>query len=142
MLFPIQDLIDEEKAYRWLLVHLHPKGLDCPNGHPLRAGQSPHTRDRAPVVEFLCKQCGRVFNIFTNTAYKGSRLPCSKVVLELRGFVQGTPTQPLAAELGLSRRRMLDRRKRFQALNAQRFFPLSPTPGSSPGSRRDVSERR
>jgi len=36
--FPIQELLDEQKCYDYLLKLLHPAGLKCPAGHPLRPG--------------------------------------------------------------------------------------------------------
>lgn len=56
-------------------------------------------RDRAPVVDYRCLECGSVFNIFSNTIWAGTHYSCAKIVLILRGFVQGTPTLQLADEL-------------------------------------------
>ena len=66
--FPITDLLDQDECYRFLLETLHPEGLQCPNGHPLREGQAPHDRKRAPLVKYRCRSCGAVFNIFTGTS--------------------------------------------------------------------------
>jgi hypothetical protein len=38
MTFPIQELMDEQKCYDYLLHVLHPQGLHCP------AGVSPKTK--------------------------------------------------------------------------------------------------
>jgi hypothetical protein len=50
MAFPITELLDEQGCYEFLLSGLHPKGLQCPAGHRVVAGQAPHMSDRAPVV--------------------------------------------------------------------------------------------
>src|SRR3990172_11263979 len=47
MIFPLQELMDEQKCYDYLLHVLHPNGLRCPAGHPLAQGQQPHDRHRA-----------------------------------------------------------------------------------------------
>jgi transposase-like protein len=140
MLFPIDDLLDEGKCYQLLLDALHPEGLHCPNGHTLPADQAPHHRHRAPIVNYRCRECHRIFNVFTATALEGTRHPCSRLVLILRGFAQGVPTLHLANELGISRRNLLPFRHRVQALALERFSP----PGRARrghGSRRDVPER-
>lgn len=67
MLFPIDDLLDETACYERLLSVLHPKGLRCPEGHALPADQAPHDRHRAPVMDYRCRDCGKVFNVFTGT---------------------------------------------------------------------------
>ncbi len=41
MVFPIQDLLDEAACYAFLVHHLHPEGLHCPNGHPVPGDQAP-----------------------------------------------------------------------------------------------------
>ena len=125
MLFPIEDLLDEQRCYELLRDALHPNGLCCPNGHELPSTQAPHTRDRAPLVEYRCQNCGRVFNVFTNTPLSGRRHPCSRLVLILRGFLQGTSTRHLALELGVHRRHLLDFRHSVQGLALERFSPLS-----------------
>ena len=101
--FPIDDLLDEEQCYGFLVELLHPEGLRCPEGHELPDGQAPHKRPegRAPVVSYRCHQCGAVFNVFTGTVLSGIRHDCSTIVMILRGFAQGVPTQHLADELGL-----------------------------------------
>jgi hypothetical protein len=71
MLFPIDDLLDEVACYRLLLSALHPKGLHCPDGHDLPTDQAPHDRHREPVVDYRCRACGKVFNLFTNTPLQG-----------------------------------------------------------------------
>jgi hypothetical protein len=35
MIFPISELLDEQRCYDFLLRVLHPEGLHCPSGHPL-----------------------------------------------------------------------------------------------------------
>jgi len=35
MIFPIDNLLDEQRCYEFLLGVLHPNGLRCLHGHPL-----------------------------------------------------------------------------------------------------------
>ena len=112
--FPITDLLNEQESYRFLLRVLHPSGLCCPHGHPLPTSQCPHMSDRAPVVDYRCRECGSVFNIFSNTIWVGTHYSCSKIVLILRGFVQGTSTLHLAGELGCDYSILLSYRHKMQ----------------------------
>jgi len=93
---------------------LHPQGLNCLSGHALPAGQVPHDRKRSPIVKYKCRECGRVFHIFTGTDLSGSHYNCSQIVLILRGFLQGQTTQHIAEELGLDYGTLLSCRHRIQ----------------------------
>ncbi len=139
MEFPITELLDEQACYEFLLSVVHPQGLRCPAGHKVAAGQAPHMSDRAPVVDYRCRRCGKVFNLFTNTLWKGTHYACRQVVLLVRGFAQGVPTLHLARELQLDYETVLTRRHSWQ----EQALKKSPdaVARSGDGSRRDVSER-
>lgn len=126
--FPINELMDENACYDFLLKILCPDGLKCPNQHPLPIDQCPHDRSRDPVFDYRCRTCGAVFNIFTGTIWKKTRFLCSTIVLILRGIAQGVSTSQLARELGIDRTHLLDRRHQIQALLQQQlgFSPLDP----------------
>ena len=123
MQFPLDTLLDEQACYDFLLQLLHPNGLACPQGHPLPRAQAPHDRHRAPIMDYRCRRCGAVFNLFTGTLWSKSRYRCSTIVQILRGIAQGTPTKHLAAELHLDRGHLLERRHQIQALLARRLSP-------------------
>ncbi len=125
MLFPIDELLDEQLCYDYLLKVLHPKGLRCPNSHPLPRDQAPHDRTREPIFDYKCRICGAVYNIFTETIWNGSRYSCKIIVLIMRGIIQGTPTKHLAEELGIDRSHLLKRRHEIQKL-AEACLPSSP----------------
>jgi transposase-like protein len=111
--FPLNHLMDEDACYTWLVDLLYPGGLVCP-----RCGKSDrlgiHRRHRAPVLDYQCGHCRRVFNAWTGTALQGLQRPPSQVVLILRGIAQGVPTAQLARELGCDRMRLLELRHRLQ----------------------------
>jgi transposase-like protein len=114
MQFPIKELLNEQECYNYLLRILHPDGLACPCGHAVEDRQSPHTRDRSPIVEYRCRRCGRVFNIFTDTMWHGTHYDCRTIVLLIRGFAQGIPTLHLSKELNLDYETVLNRRHQWQ----------------------------
>ncbi len=115
IVFPIGDLLNEQACYDYLKELLHPDGFTCPEGHELPPEQAPHKfQNREAVVDFRCRCCGKVFNIFTDTVWSGSSYPCSTIILILRGFVQGTSTLHLSKELGIDYGTLLGRRHAFQ----------------------------
>lgn len=125
MIFPIEELLDEQRCYDYLLKTLYPEGLRCPNGHPLPSDQAPHDRSREPVFEYRCRLCGAVYNLFTGTIWSGTRYSCATIVLIMRGIVQGIPTEHLAEELGVDRSHLLKLRHQIQEL-AMSCLPSSP----------------
>lgn len=127
--FPLDALLDEQACYDFLLRTLHPDGLHCPNGHALPNAQAPHDRHRVPIMDYRCRTCGAVFNLFTGTVWSKSRYHCTTIVQILRGIAQGVPTKHLAAELGIDRGQLLERRHHIQALVEQRLSPLRPPAG-------------
>ncbi len=138
MVFPITGLLDEQACYEFLVSVLHPKGIRCPAGQRVAAGQAPHMSDRAPVGDYRCRQGGKVFTVFTNTLWKGTHYSCRQVVLRVRGFAQGVPTLHLAKELHLDYETVLTRRHGWQ----EQAMKKSPDAAARSGDRggRDVSE--
>jgi hypothetical protein len=67
MRYPLTDLLNDDDCYNYLKNILHPDGMKCPHRHPLPPEQSPHDRNRAPIVDYRCRTCGAVFNVFTGT---------------------------------------------------------------------------
>jgi transposase-like protein len=113
--FPITDLMDEDACYANLVMWLHPEGLACPRCR--RADRMRiHRSRRAPVLDYRCGHCGRVFNAFTGTALHGIRRRPSELVLIVRGIAQAVPTAQLARELDCNRSELLELRHRLQDL--------------------------
>src|SRR4051812_44173519 len=122
--FPIADLMDQDACYHRLVGLLHPDGLACPScqtGDHLRV----HRRHRAPVLDYRCTACRRVFNAFTGTALGGTHRTPAQIMLILRGFAQGVPTAQLARELGCDRKHLLELRRLMQD-NATRWLDRNP----------------
>ena len=113
--FPIQNLLKQEECYEYLKEVLHPEGLSCPEGHELPEGQSPHDRKRSPIVKYRCRECGAVYNIFTNTMLQGIHYDSCTIVLMLRGFSKGASTKMIADELERDYGTILKWRHRLQA---------------------------
>jgi hypothetical protein len=114
--FPILDLMDQDACYHKLVGLLHPGGLACPScktDDHIRV----HRRHRAPVLDYRCVACRRVFNAFTG--------PPAQIMLILRGFAQGVPTAQLARELGCDRKHLLELRRLMQD-NASRWLDRNP----------------
>jgi len=116
MRFPITDLLSKQECYDFLLRTLHPDGMKCPNGHPLPKNQAPHDVRRTPVVDYRCRTCGCVYNLFTGTVWSGTHYDCATIVLMIRGVSQGVPTMQLADELERDYGTLLERRHRIQEL--------------------------
>jgi transposase-like protein len=125
--FPILDLMDQEVCCRRLFDLLHPEGFACPRCGA-REGLNVHRRHAdSPVVDYRCKGCRRVFNLFTGTPWQGTHLDPPQILLILRGIAQGALTAKLAREVGISRQHLLRLRHEIQArdLDAADRSPLA-----------------
>src|SRR5215218_7725851 len=111
--FPIADLMDEDACYARLLAWPHPDGLACPRCGA-RDGLGVHRRHRAPVLDYRCSSCRRVFNAYAGTALCGTKRRPVELVLIVRGFAQGVPTAQLARELDCDRSELLGFRHRLR----------------------------
>ena len=111
--FPIADLLDEDACYAKLLAWLHPDGLACPRCGS-RDDLHVHRRHRAPVLDYRCSSCRRVFNAYTGTGLHATKRRPVELVLIVRGFAQGVPTAQLARELTCDRSELLGFRHRLQ----------------------------
>src|SRR5512147_2890674 len=113
--FPIAEYMDEDACYEKLVDVLHPDGLACPRCGG-RDGLKVHRRHRAPVLDYRCSDCGRVFNAFTGTAFHKTHRRPSEIGLILHGIAHGAPTAQLARVLRRNRPHLLALRHRLQEL--------------------------
>jgi transposase len=115
LVIDIRSLLDKGKCYEYLLSYLHPQGLCCPCCHwALPAGQSPHKLSIEEIPSYKCRNCGSVFNLFSNTIFKGIRLNIVVIVLMIRGFLEGKTTQHLSKELQVKYENLLRWRHKLQ----------------------------
>jgi len=115
--FPLGDLLDRERCYDFLVSLLHPNGLGCPNGHALEEAFV-HKRDRAPILDYRCKTCGRWFNLFSGPVLQATHYNEVQMVQLLHGIADGKPTAQLAREMGVDRKWLLIRRHQLQSLGS------------------------
>ena len=124
--FPIIDLMDQEGCRQRLFDLLHPEGFACPRCGAHDGLNIHRRRADSPVVDHRCKDCRRVFNMYTNTPWQGTHLSPAQILLILRGLAKGEPTAKLAREIGISRQHLLRLRHAIQAraLDAADRTPL------------------
>jgi transposase-like protein len=141
--FPIAEFMDEDSCYEKLVDLLHPEGLACPRCHA-RDDLRVHRRHRAPVLDYRCDACGRVFNAFTGTAFHKTHRRPSEILLILRGIAQGETTAQLARELDRHRQHLLKLRHRLQeaALKAADPLPLDDTAVEADEMYQNAGEKR
>lgn len=111
----------ESQCYDVLVDLLHPEGQLCPRCRS-REDLGIHRRHRAPVIDYQCNRCGRVFNAWTNTPLQGTQRRPSEILAIVRGVLDGTPTSRLACNLGCSRMKLGDfiRRTKASAIYSRR----------------------
>lgn len=115
MIVPITELLSDHASLRWIEKHFHPTGLRCPSckGKPTPARE--FRRTKRGLADYRCRACETVYNLYSGTLFAGSKLQPRQTVLLGRGVCQGESSQPLAAELGLSRPSVHPWRQRLQA---------------------------
>lgn len=105
MEYAIDNLLDEDRCYAHLVEYFHGGQLCCSSCGSSTIGI--HHRRRKPILQYQCVECKTYFNVFTGTVFQGTRWPCSKVVMILRGFLKGDSTLSMSREMGLGYRNLL-----------------------------------
>src|SRR5438552_2994795 len=103
--WPLTDVIDDERALRWLETHLHPEGLTCPrcgSQKRRRVLRPPERRTLYPA--YRCRACDRYYTLLSTTVFAGTHQRPAALLLFLRGVAKGESTSRLSRELSLSRR--------------------------------------
>jgi transposase-like protein len=114
MIFPISDLLSVSESTAWLEQHFHPEGLRCPRCSATREEARHFRTTRRGLVDWRCRQCHTVFNVYRGTVFEKSGWSPVKAVLLIRGVCKGETSKGLAAELGVSRTTVLLMRGRLQ----------------------------
>lgn len=130
MEFPITDLLDYEYSTKWILQHFHSQGFKCPKcQETVERARKFRCTQTSKLEVYGCKQCGTMYDRYTETVFQSSQWTPMPVVLLLRGVWKGETTCELAAELELNYKTVLTKRRRVQA-NAQLEQPTTALPDS------------
>ncbi len=76
-------------------------------------------------MDYRCRECGAVYNLFTDTIWSGTRYSCRTIVSLLRGIALGVPNIRLAAALKLDRSNLIERRRKIEPGALRLFRPAS-----------------
>jgi transposase-like protein len=123
MEFPITELLDNSACEAWLIEHFHPDGFGCPNcgAERERAHRFRQTR-KSQLQVYRCNDCKKIYNLYSGTIFEQRHLTLRQVVLLVRGFVKGEPSNILAGELEIHYNTVLELRHDLQD-NARRQQP-------------------
>ena len=114
--FPLDDLLDENKSYQWLVNFFHNGEVVSP--YSQSKNYSVNASRRAPIILYKEKITGQHFTLFTTTIFAKTHFKCSEVVLIIRGFLQGVRTAQVARELACDYQNLLELRHAFLAQGA------------------------
>jgi transposase-like protein len=128
MEFPITNLLSPEQSEQWLMEYFHPAGLKCAwcQAPVERASVFRVTRKSALRV-YRCKDCQRIYNLYTGTVFQQRQLRPQQAVLLLRGVLKGEASDVLARELELNYVTVLQLRRKLQD-NAKAMQSEEPLP--------------
>ena len=115
MIFPIIDLLDETESSRWIARYFHPQGLHCPRCQTGVEQARAFRHSKRGLLDYRCKHCHCVYNLYSETVFAGCGLTASQVVLLLRGVCKGESSALLAEELEVSRTTVHRLRQQLQA---------------------------
>jgi transposase-like protein len=128
MIFPVTKLLDDQSSEKWLLRHLHPKGLRCPTCHAgLKQARQFRLARRTQLADYRCTQCGTVYNLYTGTVFAHKQLRPQQVVMLLRGVCKGEPSTTLATENDVAWRTVHELRRTLQR-HCSQMLPQTPLP--------------
>lgn len=103
MEFPMDDLFDEERSEQWVMEYFHPNGLTCPDcGRGTDVARRVRRTSRSRVSVSRCRQCYRVYNIYTGIIVQGKQLRPAQVMLLVQGVCNREPLTVLARDVGIS----------------------------------------
>jgi transposase-like protein len=126
--FPILEITEDALAEQWLQKHFRPKGLRCPHcGAGVRHARPFGQTRRSHVTQHRCRQCEKVYTVYSGTVFANKQLRPTQVILLLRGICKGESSATLARELGLAYDTVHHLRQAIQR-NAMRLQPDTPSP--------------
>lgn len=126
--FPLLEITDDVRAEQWLHKYFHPNGLHCPRckSGVEQARQFRQMR-RSRVTNYRCRQCDKVYSVYSGTLFANKQLRPPQVILLLRGICKGESTAALARELDLAYDTVHHLRQQIQD-KAIRLQPETPLP--------------
>lgn len=114
MISPKAESPDERQSMEWVERYLHPRGLRCPGCDATTKHAREFRARKRGGVDYRCRRCQSVYNLYTSTIFSGSNLEPRRVLLLLRGIYRGEPATVLAESLSLSRQCVQRWRKRIR----------------------------
>ncbi|MFO7817720.1 MAG: transposase, partial [Desulfovibrionales bacterium] len=100
--FPLAYSPLPQECYDFLVNLLHPESFRCPSGHSLEHSRI-HRRHRMPVIDYQCRKCGKIFNVFTGTKLQGTKYSVTQIVQCFDGISRNVPIAHLAKEMAVCR---------------------------------------
>jgi hypothetical protein len=126
--FPILDITDDALAEQWLQKYFHPNGLRCPTcGAAVQHARFFGQTRRSHVTQQRCRQCQKVYTVYSGTIFAHKHLRPTQVILLLRGICKGESSASLARELKLAYDTVHHLRQQLQN-NARRLQAETPLP--------------
>src|SRR5512143_1482010 len=115
MEFPITNLVSPEQSEQWLLEYFHPEGLKCPwCKSPVERANVFRVTRKSQVKVYRCKDCQKLYNLYTGTVFQQRQLRPQQAVWLIRGVLKGEPSDVLAGELELNYVTVLQLRRKIQ----------------------------
>lgn len=102
---------DETFCRKWVIDHLHPGGLVCPECRKSLREQRQDAIYRGDRT--TCFECGKQFNALTGTVFSGFRSDYRTIVFVLYMVGAGFSTNEIMVKSGLSRTSILRYKKLF-----------------------------
>jgi transposase-like protein len=115
MIFPITDLLDDANSSQWIAQYFHPQGFRCPYCESGVEQARVFRHSKRGLVDYRCKHCARVYNLYSGTVFAGCGLSARQAVLLIRGVCKGERSATLAEELGVCRSTVHLLRQKVQA---------------------------
>jgi transposase-like protein len=115
MIFPITDLLDDASSSQWIAQYFHPQGFRCPYCESGVEQARVFRHSKRGLVDYRCKHCARVYNLYSGTVFAGCGLSARQAVLLIRGVCKGESSATLAEELGVCRSTVHLLRQKVQA---------------------------
>lgn len=126
--FSLLEITDDALAEQWLHKYFHPNGLHCPHcGQSVAQARRFRQTRRSHVTHYRCRQCDKVYSVYSGTLFANKQLRPTQVILLLRGICKGESTAALARELELAYDTVHHLRQQIQdsAIRLQPETPLS-----------------